>query len=89
MDNTQRDIGRLGALVEQFEKTLAAQNRILTEKIDGLEAKIDKLEGDIANFNILLAQFKGGSKVVFFVGSLLGGGIGAAIVKWLPVLLAR
>lgn len=87
--NTERDIGRLGALVEQFEKSLQKQNESLLAKIDGLEAKIDKLEADIANFHLMVAQFKGGSRVVLFVGSLVSGGIGAAAVKWLPLILAK
>ena len=87
--STERDLGRLGALVEQFEKALQRQNADLLTKIDGLEAKIDKLEAEIAGFNVLLAQFKGGSKVAFAIGSLVGGGLGAAILKYGAILLAK
>lgn len=87
--STERDLGRLGALMEQFEKALQRQNADLLEKIEGLEAKIDNLEKEIAGFNVLLAQFKGGSKVAFAIGSVIGGGVGAAVLKYGALFLAK
>lgn len=96
--NTQRDLGRLEALVDSFKEALQQQNSYFasalkqqndafTQKLSELEKKIDSLEAEIANFNILLAQFRGGSKVVFIIGSLLGGTVAAAIVKFVPLLV--
>lgn len=76
--NTAQDIGRLQGVAES-----------LKEQIEILREENAELRRDLAEIKTLIAQIKGGSRVLFFLGSLAGGGFGAAVVKWLPILLAK
>ena len=76
--NTAQDIGHLQGVAES-----------LKEQIEILREENAELRRDLAEIKTLIAQIKGGSRVLFFLGSLAGGGIGAAVVKWLPILLAK
>lgn len=51
---------------------------------EALEKEVAALRKDVAELKDLVAQAKGGSKVVFLLGSITGGGIGALIMKLLP-----
>ncbi len=78
MDNTQRDIGRLEAVAES-----------LKEQNEALQKEIKELKAEVAEIKNLISQIKGGSRVLMFVGGLASGGMGAALFKWIPLILAR
>jgi len=78
MMGTEQDIGRLQGIAES-----------LKEQIEALREENAELRRDLAEIKNLIAQIKGGSRVLFFLGSLAGGGVGAAVVKWFPILLAK
>ncbi len=76
--STQQDIGRLQGVAQS-----------LKEQMEIIREENAELRRDLAEIKTLIAQIKGGSRVLFFLGSLAGGGVGAAVVKWLPILLAK
>ena len=78
MTNTERDIGRLEAVAASLER----QNESLTQEIIALKK-------ELAEIKDLIAQIKGGSRVLFWIGGLVSGSIGAALFKWVPIILAR
>lgn len=78
MTNIERDIGRLEAIAESLEKQNA-----------DLKIEIAQLHNELAEIKQLIAQVKGGSRVLLFLWGLFSGGIGAALFKWLPIFLAK
>ena len=76
--NTAQDIGRLQGAAQALKES----NEMLREEVA-------ELRKEVAEIKNLIAQIKGGSRVLFFLGSLAGGGFGAAMVKWLPLILAK
>ena len=78
MTNIERDIGRLEAVAASLEN----QNEELKKELAALKT-------ELAEIKQLIAQIKGGSRVLFWMGGLASGGIGAAIVKYLPIIFAR
>lgn len=78
MTNTERDIGRLEAVAESLER----QNQNLTQEIAALKK-------ELAEIKDLISQIKGGSRVLFWLGGLASGGVGAALFKYLPTIFAR
>lgn len=76
--NTAQDIGHLQGVAES-----------LKEQIEILRAENAELRRDLAEIKILIAQFKGGSRVLIFLGGLVGGGVGAALLKYGAIILAR
>ena len=78
MTNIERDIGRLEAVAASLE----SQNETLQQEIAELKKELSEIKQ-------LIAQVKGGSRVLMFLGWFFSAGTGAALVKWLPLLLAR
>lgn len=78
MTNIERDIGRLEAVAASLER----QNESLREEIAALKT-------ELAEIKQLISEIKGGSRVVLFIGSLVGGSVGAAVLKYGAVILAR
>lgn len=74
----ERDIGRLEAVAKSLEK-----------QIDSLTEDISTLKSEIAEIKQLIATIKGGSKVIMFLGSVVGGGVGAAVLKFIIPIVAR
>lgn len=71
-----REIGRLGALVEALQEALKKQHE---------ENK--QLHNDVMEIKALINEMKGGSKVIFWVGGLVSGSVGALLVKFFPLFL--
>jgi len=78
MTNIERDIGRLEAVAASLER----QNESLREEIAALKT-------ELAEIKTLIAEIRGGSRVLLFVGSLVGGSVGAAILKYGGILITR
>lgn len=78
MTSTERDIGRL----EEVAESLKEQVRLLREENANLKQ-------ELAEIKDLIAQIRGGSRVLFWLGGLASGGVGAALFKWVPIILAR
>ena len=78
MTSTERDIGRLEAVAASLEKQNA-----------DLKAELGELRDELREIKLLIAEIKGGSKVVLWAGGLISGGIGAAIFKYGAIILAR
>ena len=66
-----RDIGAL----EEAVRNLVRQN-------ETLNAQIEELREEIAGFKDLVANLRGGSRVLIFIGTLVSGGLSAALVKF-------
>jgi archaellum component FlaC len=58
----------------------------LTEAVNTLKTVVDDLRKDVVELNITVAQVKGGWKVISGVSALSGGAIGAAMIKFAPLL---
>ena len=78
MTGYERDLGRLEAVVSSLE----SQNKELKEQVA-------ELHKDLREIKELIAQIRGGSRVVFWIGGLVSGAGGAALVKFLPLIFAR
>lgn len=78
MTNIERDIGRLEAVAASLEN----QNEELKKELAALKSELSEIKQ-------LIEQIKGGSRVLFWLGGLLSGGVGAAIFKYGAVILAR
>lgn len=78
MTSAERDIGRLEAVAASLEQ----QNK-------DLKAEITELRDELREIKLLIAEIKGGSRVVLWVGGLVSGGVGAAIFKYGAIFWAR
>lgn len=78
MTSAERDIGRLEAVAASLEQ----QNK-------DVKAEITELRDELRKIKLLIAEIKGGSRVVLWVGGLVSGGVGAAIFKYGAIFLAR
>ena len=78
MTSTERDIGRL----EEVADSLKEQVRLLRQENASLKQ-------ELAEIKDLIAQIKGGSRVLFWLGGIASGGVGAALFKWVPIILSR
>lgn len=76
MTSYERDIGRLEAVVANLER----QN---TE----LKHEIAALHSDLKEIKTMMSELKGGSRVVFWLGGLISGGIGAILIKLFPIFI--
>ena len=74
----ERDIGRLEAVAQSLER-----------QINELKQERDEIKREIQEIKELISQIRGGSRVVFWIGGLVSGGIGAALFKFLPMLPLR
>ena len=88
MSPVAEDIGGLKEAVRNLKELYA------TQKQDNERQKADnaKLAEELADFKAeikdMISQIKGGSRVLFFLGTLISGGTGAAMMKLLPLLFA-
>lgn len=78
MTNIERDIGRLEAVAASLEN----QNEELKKELAALKSELSEIKQ-------LISEIKGGSRVVLFIGSLVGGSVGAAILKYGAILITR
>lgn len=78
MTSIEREIGKLEAVAASLEQ----QNK-------ELKAEITEFRDELREIKLLIAEIKGGSRVVFWVGGLVSGGVGAAIFKYGAIFLAR
>ena len=78
MTGYERDLGRLEAVVSSLE----AQNKELKEQVA-------ELHKDLQEIKDLIAQIRGGSRVVFWIGGIVSGAGGAALFKFLPLIFPR
>lgn len=78
MTSAERDIGRLEAVAASLKQ----QNK-------DVKAEITELRDELRKIKLLIAEIKGGSRVVLWVGGLVSGGVGAAIFKYGAIFLAR
>ena len=73
-----REIGRLEAVVANLERQHAE-----------LKGEIAALHSDLKEIKTMMSELRGGSRVVFWLGGLVSGGIGALLVKLIPILVVR
>jgi prefoldin subunit 5 len=84
MASYDRDIGRLEAVAQSLER----QIEDLKVERDELKKDLKKLGDELAQIRELVAQIRGGSRVVLWVGAMVSGGIGTALVKFAPLLMS-
>ena len=85
MPSYDRDLGRLEAIAQSFERQLSE----MRQERDEFKQEIKRLNEEIIQIKELVAQIRGGSKVVMWLGWLISSGVGAALVKFGPMLLVR
>lgn len=61
----------------------------LEQQNKDVKAEITELRDELRKIKLLIAEIKGGSRVVLWVGGLVSGGVGAAIFKYGAIFLAR
>lgn len=78
MTSTERDIGRLEEVADSLKEQVAL-----------LRAENAALKSELAEIKNLIAEIRGGSRVILWLGGLVSGGVGAALFKWISIMLAR
>jgi chromosome segregation ATPase len=85
MNNYDRDIGRLEAVAHSLERQIA---EIKVER-DEFRKEVKRLNDEITEIKDLVSQIKGGSRVLMWLGWLVSSGVGAALVKFGPMILVK
>ena len=81
-DEDMNSIDReLGGIAEQMKSMASA--------VASLESRTADLTKEVLELRLLIAQLRGGSKVLLWVGGLVSGGTGAAIMKLLGVYYSK
>lgn len=89
MTSTDQDIGRLQGIAEALKEQLKAMSEQFTKQVEFLRRENEELRAEVSELKNLVAELRGGSRVVLWLGGLVGGGIAAMAVKWIPIILAR
>jgi uncharacterized protein YukE len=85
MNSYDRDIGRLEAVAQSLERQIA---EIKVER-DEFRKEVKRLNDEITEIKDLVSQIKGGSRVLMWLGWLVSSGVGAALVKFGPMILVK
>jgi len=85
MTNYDRDLGRLEAVAQSLERQIA---EIKVER-DEFRKEVKRLNDEITEIKELVSQIKGGSRVLMWLGWLVSSGVGAALVKFGPMILVK
>jgi hypothetical protein len=85
VNNYDRDIGRLEAVAQSLERQIA---EIKVER-DEFRKEVKRLNDEITEIKDLVSQIKGGSRVLMWLGWLVSSGVGAALVKFGPMILVK
>lgn len=78
MNQYDRDLGRIEAILQSVER-----------QIEELKQERKELKQELEDIKTLINQVKGGSRAILWIGSFVSGGIGAALLKFAPVLMAK
>ena len=58
-------------------------------QMEFLRKENEELRAEVSELKNLVAELRGGSRVILWLGGLVGGGVAAMAVKWIPAILAR
>lgn len=68
---------------------IAEQMKSMASAVASLESRTADLTKEVLELRLLIAQLRGGSKVLLWVGGLVSGGTGAAIMNLLGVYYSK
>lgn len=81
-DDNMTSIDReLGGIAEQLKSMAAA--------ISALDASNADLAKEVLELRLLIAQLRGGSRALLWIGGLISGGAGAALMKLLGLYYSK
>jgi archaellum component FlaC len=81
----ERVVGMIEGQVKAMEKRIDG----IADDISSVKDDISAVKNDIAKIRDIFQQVQGGSKVLMFVCSALGGGGVFAALKYLPMIIPK
>lgn len=83
-DELQRDLGRVEGRMEAMEVGLRARDAVVDDRFDRVEAVAEATRRDVAEMKEMLAQGKGGWRVIAAAAGIFG-----MIAGWIGPTLAK
>lgn len=83
-DELQRDLGRVEGRMEAMEAGRLARNGVVDDRFDRIEAASETVRRDVAEMKEMLAQGKGGWRVIAAAAGIFG-----MIAGWIGPTLAK
>lgn len=83
-DELQRDLGRVEGRIEAMEAGRLARNGVVDDRFDRIEAASETVRRDVAEMKEMLAQGKGGWRVIAAAAGIFG-----MIAGWIGPTLAK
>lgn len=83
-DELQRDLGRVEGRMEAMEAGRRARDGVVDDRLDRIEAASETVRRDVAEMKEMLAQGKGGWRVIAAAAGIFG-----MIAGWIGPTLAK
>ena len=83
-DELQRDLGRVEGRMEAMEAGHRARDGVVDDRLDRIEAASETVRRDVAEMKEMLAQGKGGWRVIAAAAGIFG-----MIAGWIGPTLAK